>query len=60
MKHKRVASLLLLLLPFALNAQSDSTYAEHLGFPKGARVLILHLDGPSPLSKKHSKTRVFF
>jgi hypothetical protein len=44
MKHKHVAWLLLLLLPFVLNAQSDSTYAERLGFPKGARVLILHVD----------------
>jgi predicted glycoside hydrolase/deacetylase ChbG (UPF0249 family) len=44
MKNKHVASLLLLFLPFALSAQPDSTYAERLGYPKGARVLILHVD----------------
>src|SRR5437868_3804553 len=26
------------------NAQSDSTYAEKLGFPKGKKVVILHVD----------------
>lgn len=27
-----------------LNAQGDSTYAERLGFPKGKKVVILHVD----------------
>jgi chitin disaccharide deacetylase len=60
MKNKLVAALTLLLLPFLLStqtpqpasprahnsqpAQNDSTYADRLGFPKGARVLILHVD----------------
>src|SRR5579863_8429092 len=51
MKNKLVASLSLLLLPFLLSAQipqppgpADSTYADRLGFPKGARILILHVD----------------
>src|SRR5258707_4243530 len=34
-----------LLLPLLLRAQSpDTTYAERLGWPKGARLLILHVD----------------
>jgi chitin disaccharide deacetylase len=37
--------LIIILIPFFLLAQSpDSTYADRLGFPKGARVLILHVD----------------
>jgi hypothetical protein len=59
MRHKHVASALLLFLPFLLSTQApppathaprhpqnppDSTYADRLGFPKGARVLILHVD----------------
>lgn len=60
MKKKRVASLCLLFaaflpfLPFQLSAQAgpaqapaaqnNPTYADRLGFPKGARVLILHVD----------------
>jgi chitin disaccharide deacetylase len=58
MRHKHVASTLLLFLPFLLSTQApppgtrsprqpapeDSTYADRLGFPKGARVLILHVD----------------
>src|SRR5829696_6196091 len=33
------------LLPFiALTQMNDSTYAEKLGFPKGAKVVILHVD----------------
>lgn len=36
---------ILFLLPCFLPAQpADSTYAERLGYPKGARVLILHVD----------------
>lgn len=41
MRHLAIL-LLLLLLPSALKAQE--TYAEKLGFPKGARVIILHID----------------
>jgi len=54
MNNKLVAALTLLLLPFLLSTQTrqpasrfapaDSTYADRLGFPKGARVLILHVD----------------
>src|SRR5215469_18063901 len=29
---------------FGLHAQVDTTYAERLGWPKGARVLIIHVD----------------
>ncbi len=37
--------LLIILLTSIAEAQTpDSTYAERLGFPKGARVLILHVD----------------
>ena len=37
--------LIIILLPFKISAQSpDSTYAERLGYPSGARVLILHID----------------
>jgi len=37
--------LIIIFLPFYLQAQDkDSTYADRLGFPKGARVLILHVD----------------
>lgn len=32
------------LLSASLFAQSDSTYAEKLGYPKGAKVIILHVD----------------
>jgi predicted glycoside hydrolase/deacetylase ChbG (UPF0249 family) len=34
----------LFLLSPALVGQSDTTYADRLGFPKGARVIILHVD----------------
>src|SRR5579871_5603473 len=46
MINTRVASLALLLLPLMAGAQlpHDSTYADRLGFPKGARVLIIHVD----------------
>lgn len=37
-------TLFCLLFPFLLPAQTDSTYADRLGFPKGARVLIIHVD----------------
>src|SRR5258705_1357819 len=37
--------LLIILLSTIVQAQTlDSTYAERLGFPKGSRVLILHVD----------------
>ena len=37
--------LIFTLLPFSLYAQApDSTYAERLGYPRGAKVLILHVD----------------
>ncbi len=37
--------LIIIFIPgFLLAQQKDSTYADRLGFPKGARVLILHVD----------------
>ncbi|HET7001344.1 MAG TPA: polysaccharide deacetylase family protein, partial [Puia sp.] len=44
--HARVFNLLLIiLLSSFVHAQTpDSTYAERLGYPKGSRVLILHVD----------------
>ncbi|MDP9040902.1 MAG: polysaccharide deacetylase family protein [Bacteroidota bacterium] len=37
--------LIVILIPIVSYAQDpDSTYADRLGFPKGARVLILHVD----------------
>ncbi len=43
--HKPSFLLLAFLLPFCLTAQlQDTTYAERLGFPKGAKVVILHVD----------------
>jgi chitin disaccharide deacetylase len=37
--------MIIILLPFlSFGQQLDTTYAERLGFPKGARVLILHVD----------------
>jgi hypothetical protein len=45
MIDNRVACLfLLLLLAGGATAQPDTTYAERLGYPKGARVLLLHVD----------------
>ncbi|HTR31052.1 MAG TPA: polysaccharide deacetylase family protein [Puia sp.] len=46
MKNKHIALLAPLLLPWMLCAQlpHDSTYADRLGYPKGARVLIIHVD----------------
>lgn len=42
---KRAAALLVLLFPLYLFSQmTETTYAERLGFPKGAKVLILHVD----------------
>lgn len=35
---------LLIIFIFYLNAYSQKTYAEKLGFPKGKKVLILHVD----------------
>ncbi|ULQ55699.1 polysaccharide deacetylase family protein [Flavihumibacter rivuli] len=34
----------LLLLGAAAQAQTDTTFAERLGYPKGAKVIILHVD----------------
>lgn len=37
--------LIIICIPVFLPAQqNDSTYADRLGFPLGARVLILHID----------------
>src|SRR6201995_6169399 len=37
--------LIIICIPFSMAAQGgESTYAERLGFPKNARVLILHVD----------------
>jgi hypothetical protein len=57
MTNTRIAAILFLFLPLLASAQplaspqvlaspqpTDSTYAERLGYPKGARVLILHVD----------------
>ena len=37
-------ALLLFTALASLAQKTDSTYAERLGYPKGARVLILHVD----------------
>ncbi len=43
--RKSILSLLSIIGVLATQAQStDSTYAEKLGYPKGARVVILHVD----------------
>jgi len=34
----------LMFFSFCARSQSDTTYAERLGFPKGTRVIILHVD----------------
>ena len=45
MLNNTIKLLIIILLPIYLLAQPrDSTYAERLGFPKGAKVLILHVD----------------
>jgi hypothetical protein len=45
MRSKGIKLLIITLIPFCLAAQTnDSTYADRLGYPKGARVLILHVD----------------
>jgi len=45
MTKKAINLLIIIILPFYLAAQGpDTTYAERLGFPKGAKVLILHVD----------------
>ena len=45
MPAKAFKLLIIILLPCFLRAQvGDSTYADRLGFPKGSRVLILHVD----------------
>jgi chitin disaccharide deacetylase len=45
MRKKSINLLIIIILPFYLAAQTpDTTYAERLGFPKGAKVLILHVD----------------
>lgn len=42
---KIVVYTLLLIFPlFSFSQMKDTTYAERLGFPKGAKVLILHVD----------------
>ena len=42
--NKRIIFLLLLFLASLKPAISQETYAEKLGFPKGSKVLILHID----------------
>lgn len=45
MRNGLLKILIISLIPLGLLAQPpDSTYAERLGYPKGARVLILHVD----------------
>ncbi|MBS1667476.1 MAG: polysaccharide deacetylase family protein [Bacteroidetes bacterium] len=42
---KSLRFLILLIIPFISFAQTDNvTYAEKLGFPKGSKVIILHVD----------------
>ncbi len=40
----KIAFILLLSLQYCFAQTTDSTYADKLGFPKGSRVLILHVD----------------
>ncbi|MDQ6762669.1 MAG: polysaccharide deacetylase family protein [Bacteroidota bacterium] len=45
MQLKKIMLFIVLLTTIKLHAQkSDSTYAEKLGYPKGAKVLIIHVD----------------
>ncbi len=46
MKIARASTLIFLFFTILLSvsAQTDTTYAERLGFPKGAKVVILHVD----------------
>jgi hypothetical protein len=54
MQNNRVASFTLLLLPFLFASQPslptasknppDTTYAQRLGYPKDARILLIHVD----------------
>jgi hypothetical protein len=41
---KRLFIMLALLVSMTTFGQSDKTYAERLGFPKGKKVLIFHVD----------------
>jgi len=41
---KKYLLLPLILAPALLSAQGSATYAERLGFPKGKKVIILHID----------------
>ena len=40
----RLLIAVIICIPFVIRAQEDTTYAERLGFPKGAKVIILHVD----------------
>jgi hypothetical protein len=40
----RISVFLILIFIFSNSYSQDSTYAERLGYPKGARVVILHVD----------------
>jgi len=40
----RISVVLILIFIFSNSYSQDSTYAERLGYPKGARVVILHVD----------------
>jgi len=56
---KKSVFLLLSLSWFTINAQ-DTTYAERLGFPKNARVVILHMDDAGmSLSSNEGIEKVF-
>lgn len=44
MKKLHPLVFLVLVLVHTTSAQTDATYAEKLGYPKGAKVLILHVD----------------
>jgi len=54
-----ICFLLALCICFSAHSQ-DSTYAERLGFPKNARVIILHMDDAGmSLSSNHGIEKVF-
>src|SRR5665213_3449735 len=56
---KKSVFLLLSVCWFTMNAQ-DTTYAERLGFPKNARVVILHMDDAGmSLSSNEGIEKVF-
>ncbi len=47
--------LTLLNLVFFQQLNAQNTYAEKLGFPAGAKVLILHIDVTSHIKTEHTR-----